>query len=433
MKKPKSSTLTEDLYDILGVTRTATSSEIKKAYRKLAIRAHPDKGGDPEVFKKIATAYAVLSDPEKRRKYDLGGSDALDMDEINVSELGFGGKLVTALFSKVGLDLPTAVPDSVLEEARNGPRGVYEFRRSSTVPGKYEIRQGTVGKGKAHFYTLNVTNEMLETGFIVRLTSPNDSKLKLLRFAAEGDGRLIWARDTHKSKVFGTFAQQCFFNFEQYDHLAGLQPEALDNLGQELFLRLNTFRKQPHAERRPGKWLFAALGNNVFLNSCKYSIEIILAKPHAAENIKSIESKLASKKVELESFAKEFKAAEKAFEEAKKKWEFAKEKYEIESNNVDVLLLSREDTYKRLDLSNEESMLTKPLIVEVPEGTKPGGKFDVQFPDGRKLGVTAPYRMPKVKKSAEEENVEVRKRPKYLMRVPIPKEAGESSGNCKQQ
>lgn len=57
-------------YEVLGVPKTATAAEIKKAYRKLALKNHPDKGGDPELFKTITVAYEVLSDSEKREVYD---------------------------------------------------------------------------------------------------------------------------------------------------------------------------------------------------------------------------------------------------------------------------------------------------------------------------------------------------------------------------
>jgi curved DNA-binding protein len=67
-----------DYYKILGVNKTASETEIKKAYRKLAMKYHPDhtKGdkSDEETFKKISEAYAVLSDKEKRTQYDTFGS-----------------------------------------------------------------------------------------------------------------------------------------------------------------------------------------------------------------------------------------------------------------------------------------------------------------------------------------------------------------------
>lgn len=59
-----------DYYEQLGVDRTSQPDEIKKAYRKLASKHHPDKGGDQEKFKKIQEAYDTLSDPEKKYAYD---------------------------------------------------------------------------------------------------------------------------------------------------------------------------------------------------------------------------------------------------------------------------------------------------------------------------------------------------------------------------
>ena len=57
-------------YEVLDVSQRATEFEIKAAFRKLALKFHPDKGGDPEKFKALAAAYDVLSDLLKRRAYD---------------------------------------------------------------------------------------------------------------------------------------------------------------------------------------------------------------------------------------------------------------------------------------------------------------------------------------------------------------------------
>ena len=67
-----------DYYKLLGVGKTASPEEIKKAYRKLALKHHPDRNkGNKEAeeqFKKISEAYAVLSDKEKRQQYDTVGA-----------------------------------------------------------------------------------------------------------------------------------------------------------------------------------------------------------------------------------------------------------------------------------------------------------------------------------------------------------------------
>ncbi|MBW2516155.1 MAG: J domain-containing protein, partial [Deltaproteobacteria bacterium] len=97
----------EDYYQILGVKKDASKEDIKKAYRKLAMKYHPDhtKGDKTaeEKFKKISEAYAVLSDPKKRKEYDTFGAEGFqqrfsqedifrgfDFGDI-FREFGFGG------------------------------------------------------------------------------------------------------------------------------------------------------------------------------------------------------------------------------------------------------------------------------------------------------------------------------------------------------
>ncbi len=99
--------MSSDYYQALGITKDATVEDIKKSYRKLALKYHPDRNpgnkSAEENFKKISEAYAVLSDPEKRKQYDSFGSDNFsqrfsqedimrdfDLGQI-LRDLGFGG------------------------------------------------------------------------------------------------------------------------------------------------------------------------------------------------------------------------------------------------------------------------------------------------------------------------------------------------------
>ena len=109
--------MSDDYYSILGVAKDSALSDIKKAYRKLAMKFHPDKNqGDKEAekkFKEIGEAYAVLSDPEKRKKYDQFGKEGLqggggggdfDANDLfqNLFQGGFFGSSFGDIFGGMG-------------------------------------------------------------------------------------------------------------------------------------------------------------------------------------------------------------------------------------------------------------------------------------------------------------------------------------------
>lgn len=79
--------MAKDLYEVLGVPKTASQDDIKKAFRKLAHEHHPDKGGDETKFKEASAAYQILSDVEKRKQYDQFGTT----DNAGPGAGGFGG------------------------------------------------------------------------------------------------------------------------------------------------------------------------------------------------------------------------------------------------------------------------------------------------------------------------------------------------------
>eukprot|EP00747_Dinoflagellata_sp_TGD_P080030 gnl/TRDRNA2_/TRDRNA2_160734_c0_seq1.p1 gnl/TRDRNA2_/TRDRNA2_160734_c0~~gnl/TRDRNA2_/TRDRNA2_160734_c0_seq1.p1 ORF type:complete len:543 (+),score=158.87 gnl/TRDRNA2_/TRDRNA2_160734_c0_seq1:120-1631(+) len=95
-RRPRGDVDTTKFYKLLEVDKSASEADIKKAYKKMAIKHHPDKGGDPEKFKEVTRAYEVLSDAEKRSKYDKFGEDAINEDggggdPTDIFEAFFGG------------------------------------------------------------------------------------------------------------------------------------------------------------------------------------------------------------------------------------------------------------------------------------------------------------------------------------------------------
>lgn len=148
-------TNTSELYDILGVKKGATASEIKKAYYALARVEHPDKGGDPEKFKKTQAAYEVLKDEEKRAKYDEYGLEGLEggdmpegADDIFSALFGGrrrGGGAGRPAGPKKGPDVKHPLKVS-LEDLYNGKTAKLAVSRDKIV-GKPEMCRDCQGKG----------------------------------------------------------------------------------------------------------------------------------------------------------------------------------------------------------------------------------------------------------------------------------------------
>ena len=117
--------MNDDLYELLGVSRDASDQEIQRAYRKLALKYHPDKNPDDpqaaEKFKRVAEAYDILSDAEKRRVYDQGGM-------AGVQGTGYSGfQTNEEIFSQFG-DIFGDVFGQRFYRERGGPRRGRDLR-----------------------------------------------------------------------------------------------------------------------------------------------------------------------------------------------------------------------------------------------------------------------------------------------------------------
>ncbi len=132
--------MTEDFYKLLGVQKNATQDQIKQAYRELALKYHPDRNKDKsaeDTFKKINEAYAVLGDPEKRKQYDMMGSEAFN--RRYTEEDIFRGFNFQDIFKDMGVNVNFGFGDDDIFNPFGSARG----------------RQGDVGQ--SILYKLSIT------------------------------------------------------------------------------------------------------------------------------------------------------------------------------------------------------------------------------------------------------------------------------------
>ena len=148
----------KDYYKTLGVAKTATASEIKKAYRKLAVKYHPDKTeGDKaaeEKFKEVTEAYEVLKDTEKRKKYDELGANWKMYEQQGTNGRGgygspFGGGRTQQEFSEEYSDLFGGGGFSDFFESFFGGRG-------GGAQGPYTSQRGYAIKGQDHQASITI-------------------------------------------------------------------------------------------------------------------------------------------------------------------------------------------------------------------------------------------------------------------------------------
>lgn len=184
--------MAKDYYDVLGLDKNASDDEIKKAYRKLALKYHPDKNpGDSkaeERFKEITEAYAVLSDPEKKRQYDQFG-DA-DFQQRYSEEDIFRGFDVGDIFREFGFGTDDIFGTIFGGQGRTGggsPFG-FEGRQQRPVKGQdysmritVPFRQAILGGNRRINYRHGTTSEQLQ----VRIP-PGVEDGQKLRIAGKG-------------------------------------------------------------------------------------------------------------------------------------------------------------------------------------------------------------------------------------------------------
>ncbi|OYN93410.1 molecular chaperone DnaJ [Propionibacteriaceae bacterium ES.041] len=135
-----------DYYEVLGVARDASTDQIKKAYRRMAMRYHPDvtsEDGAAEKFRQVQEAYDVLADERKRSIYDRGG------DPSGRASAGFGGAGGFGDFGGAGFDFTNLVDAMFGQQASRGPRSRVRRGQDALIQLELELHEAAFGVSRA--------------------------------------------------------------------------------------------------------------------------------------------------------------------------------------------------------------------------------------------------------------------------------------------
>ena len=373
-----------DPYAVLGLERGCGEGEVRAAYKRQAMRWHPDKhagrGSEAEAnarFQEVSAAHAVLGDPAVRRKWDRGGAEALDEEDlrevvVNPKAMGKVDRVLFSLLGMAGVAVKTEVCEEVLRTAEGG--GLETRTLLFGMP-----RSDAVGRQTAHFYMLDVPEEEVADGYCIVARS-RDARFKLLAFeprsptggAMEESGSApVGYSLSHwedSAKEAGGYHQALlFFGRGPASYSLGPPPDPVqcaEDVEAALFRRLDHMKQRERRPGRAGPCLFAIYGDN-FLKPSTYTVEAVAGG--TAEGplraIERAEAALMRKKATLRDFETSYRSALKAYVDAMGR-------FEEELNETEALVAERDCSYRQLGSSSGEIVAGLGARSSAARGTK---------------------------------------------------------------
>lgn len=331
-------------YETLGVSRTATESEISKQYKTLALRFHPDRNrGNPEatnVFKALAEANSVLSDPNKRRQYDLsladGSAAGAERETVDLANLGQVGRVFGAFAGKLGIPIPTSIGQDTLVKAYEicQETGLRE-ENPHLLPMRLGVEyRGSVDRQQGQFFMLRVAVEVAESGLVLVCQSNNKSRFKVVIFDEKGGVR--FQEESVKSASDRHTICHIFLAPFEVGYLGDSLPPNFDLELPPIFHRLDTLQMIKRGIEA-GDHLVCVYGDN-FLRAANFSL-IAVPLGSQAEIQRQTLTDLDNKLIEQRGKIKEFQAE---YIIARDQWMATQAKLEELSNTTHSLIQTRE-------------------------------------------------------------------------------------------